>query len=196
MSVERHSSPAKSETPTAERTHHQELVARFRGRLMVLAARRLPDPSEAEDVAQETLQRVMEALRDDRLQSLEALPAFVYQTARHVCLQRARKWTRRRRAYERWRRGAGPGHADPEALTALIGAERCAAVRQAFSRMDSGERELLHMIYYEEIDATTVASRLRVTRGAFRVRKHRALQRLSELLQEGGRSNVAPLGGT
>ena len=195
MSVERRYS-TKRKTRADERIHHQELASRFRGRLLVLAARRLPDPSEAEDVAQETLQRVMEALRDDRLQNLEALPAFVYQTARHVCLQRGRKWTRRRRAYERWRRGAGPGHAEPEALTAVIDAERCAAVRQALSHMDAGDRELLHMIYYEEIDATTVARRLSVTRGAFRVRKHRALQRLSELLQEADSGNVAPSLGT
>nr|MBA3564876.1 sigma-70 family RNA polymerase sigma factor [Gammaproteobacteria bacterium] len=41
---------------------------------------------------------------------------------------------------------------------------------------------LLRMLYHEEAETAEVASRLRVTPAAVRVRKHRALQRLGELL--------------
>ena len=43
-------------------------------------------PAEAEDVAQETLRRVLAALEAGRVANLEALPGFVFQTARHLCL--------------------------------------------------------------------------------------------------------------
>lgn len=66
------------------------LTERFWMRLRMFAVRRLRDRNAAEDVAQETIRRVLEALPDQRIRNLDALPAFVFQTARNICLHEAR----------------------------------------------------------------------------------------------------------
>ena len=160
------------------------LVARFWGRIRLFAARRLRDVAAADDVAQETIRRVIEALRADRVQDLEALPGFVFQTARHICLQRLRSSGRESRAMERLALDSSEAIETPDVLTALVSAERRAAVRVGLAALDGPDRELLELLYYKTVDPAEVAVRLGVSAGALRVRKHRAIRRLSELLGE------------
>jgi RNA polymerase sigma-70 factor, ECF subfamily len=158
-----------------------ELVRRFWDRVRLFALRRTGDAAAAEDVAQETLRRVIDALRSDRVLNVAALPGFVFQTARHVCLHYGRSAQREGRAMERLSRaGDGPERAD--ALTSLVTAERCASVRRALVRLPDPDRALLAALYYEQLDPGEAAARLGLTGGALRVRKHRALKRLGELL--------------
>lgn len=157
-----------------------ELAARFRERIRMFAARRLGDHVAAEDVAQETLRRVVEALRAARVEDLGALPGFVFQTARNICLQRHRSAIREARALSLW--AAHDSAADPDALVALISEERCAAVRRALEELNHDDRALLRALYFESGETGDVAERMGVSAGALRVRKHRALLRLSELL--------------
>ncbi|MFW6202616.1 MAG: RNA polymerase sigma factor [Gemmatimonadota bacterium] len=179
--------PRSPDRPRDERAAAEaELVDRFHERLLVFAARRFPDTGSAEDVAQETLRRVIEAVREGRVRDPDALPAYVFQTARHVCLHGVRKARRRRRALLRMggRASALGDDRRGDALDALVGEERRARVRAALQRLDASDRELLWMLYFEGLDTAEAADRLEVTRGALRVRKHRALKRLRAALRE------------
>jgi RNA polymerase sigma-70 factor (ECF subfamily) len=169
--------PPEPELPT-----EPELVDRFWARVCVMAARRLRDPSAAQDVAQETIRRVVDAMRNGRIENPAALPAFVFQTARHICLHSYRSEGREERALARM--GAEGDTADdvPNALGALISAEDRLAVRGALARLTEPERALLAMLYFEGLATDVVAATLGVTAGALRVRKHRALAHLAELL--------------
>lgn len=172
--------PSDQGGPTPPAGSESELAERFWERIRVFAARRLRDSANAQDVAQETLRRVVDALRAGRVQNLEALPGFVFQTARHICLQRDRSAMRESRALVRW---AQPQTTtEPDALLALITEERCAAVRQALDALDDDDRALLRVFYFESLETADIAKRMGVSAGALRVRKHRALVRLSELL--------------
>lgn len=167
-------------------------MERFRERLRLFAARRLDDPASAEDVAQETLSRVLDALRQDRVHTPAALPAFVFQTARNVCRQHHRSTGRERRAFHRFRhwREATVSRRDP--LLQLVGHERRQRVRRALQRLGERDREILRMSYYEDVDTVDVARRLEITPGAVRVRRHRALKRLRGLLEEAGPAERRP----
>lgn len=167
----------KVEFPT-----ESELVDQFWGRVCVLAARRLHDPTAAQDVAQETMRRVVVAMRAGRVQNPAALPAFVFQTASHICLHSFRSKDREERALTRL--GAdGDGSDDaPDALVTLISTEDRVAVRAALERLSEPERALLTMLYFDGRETASVAESLHVTPGALRVRKHRALAHLAELL--------------
>lgn len=160
------------------------LAQRFRARVRLFAARRLADASEAEDVAQETLRRVLEALQEGRVKNPEALPAYVFQTARHVCMERGRSRRRERRGTLRLENEPPRPRRDP--LSRLVREERRERVRRALSRLDEGDRRLLRLFFYEGADTAEVAERLEITPGAARVRKHRALRRLAEILGAGG----------
>ncbi len=82
------------------------LWSRFHARLLILGMRRLGNRADAEDMAQDALQRVTKALDENRLREPGALPGFVYQTALHVCQQSLRKRYRERHALERYARSS------------------------------------------------------------------------------------------
>lgn len=158
-----------------------DIAERFWERIRIFATRRLRDPAAAEDVAQETLRRVLDALRAGGVDDVAALPGFVFQTARHICLHRQRSAIREERALSRWTQR--DQSAEPDALVALISEERCAAVRRALEGLEEDDRTLLRVIFFERQETAHVADQMGVSAGALRVRKHRALLRLSELLR-------------
>jgi RNA polymerase sigma-70 factor (ECF subfamily) len=161
--------------------HSEEALARqYWERIRLFATRRLGDLGGAEDVAQETIRRVMEALRAGRVRQLETLSSFVFQTALHLCQQQHRSSERESRALGRIAASDVP--APPDALSALISRERCAQVNQALLELRPEDRDLLRLMYFQELDPEEIARRWGITAGALRVRKHRALQRLAELV--------------
>lgn len=140
----------------------------------------------AEDIAQETLRRVVEALRAKRLEHPEALPAFVFQTARNVCQHWVRHTARERAAFTRLERETASRLDEGDVLGALISEERTRTVRAALDRLSADDRELLTLLFYHDLDALDVSKRLGTTAAALRVRKHRALRRLAARLGERG----------
>jgi RNA polymerase sigma factor (sigma-70 family) len=151
----------------------------FFERLHVFAARRLRDIDAAEEVAQEALRRALEALRSGRVANRNALPAFLFETARNICLQRHRSAGREARALERLGGAETHGASAPHALDSLIAAEDIQQVRQALNRLDPQERDVLLWSYRDGLDAAEIGERLGITPGAVRVRRHRALSRLA-----------------
>jgi RNA polymerase sigma-70 factor (ECF subfamily) len=161
-----------------------ELSSRFRDRLRFFAARRLRDRDAAEDVAQEVLRRTLEALRAGRVENLAALPAFLFQTARHICMHHGRSAQRQAHAMER---SVDPG--DPaerpdtyDPVAALIDEERRSMVRKAMAVLGDADREILRLSFMDGLDAEAIGIRLGITPGAVRVRRHRAVTRLAEKL--------------
>lgn len=174
-----------------------ELTERFWMRLRMFAARRLRDRNAAEDVAQETIRRVLEALRDQRIRNLDALPAFVFQTARNICLHEARSARREGAALSRFAGGqavmTGP---DEDPVTGLIDRARRDEVRAAIQQLGPEDRELLQLLYVDAESTPEIARRLAIDPGTLRVRKHRALKRLGLLLGQDEGGNVSPEAGT
>lgn len=160
------------------------LWRRFHARLLILGVRRLGNRADAEDMAQDALQRVTKALHENRLREPGALPAFVYQTAVHVCQQSLRKRYRERHALEGYARSSVDDGGVAAPLSDLIDEERRRVVRLALQSLDMEDRELLEQIYTRDVDPEGLAGQLGITTGALRVRKHRALKRLSAALGE------------
>ena len=161
-----------------------EIADRFWGRVRLLAARFLNDPQAAQDVAQETMRRVVEALRGDRVRDRNALPGFVLQTARNICLHRARSNRRQLVAMTRLEDGfAGTRSAEDDPLRNLLARERLDALRMAIDRLDETDRQILSLFFAEGLDAAEVGRRLQLEPGAARVRKHRALQKVTRIIE-------------
>jgi RNA polymerase sigma-70 factor (ECF subfamily) len=161
-----------------------EGLERFRDRLRYFAARRLRDWAEAEDVAQEALRRALEAMKAGRIAKPAALPAFLFQTALHICQHRSRSVGREARALRRVGATTGDaGHSDTDdPLAALISEERRLSVHRALEQLDEGDRKLLSLTYGEALESAEIGRRLNLSEGNVRVRRHRALRRLAELL--------------
>jgi RNA polymerase sigma-70 factor (ECF subfamily) len=159
------------------------LVARFWDRVRLFAARRVGDATAAEDVAQETLRRVVDALRAGRVENIDAIAGFVFQTAKHVCMHAHRAAGREAQAMRRLGDPSSSGDLQPDALTSLVSEERRARVRAALDSLARDDRDLLRALYFDQLDTSELSARLGVSQGALRVRKHRALQRLADVLQ-------------
>lgn len=172
-------SSSGSSEPGARDPQPAELEA-FRDRLRLFAARRLRDWAVAEDVAQEAISRALEAMRAGRIENTAALPGFLFQTALHVCLRHIRSAGRERKALQRFRGGEGEGAESP--LHALISAERRANLLKALERLEPDERRLLELSYRDDLGSEDIGRELGLTPGAVRVRRHRAIKRLAEIL--------------
>ena len=171
-----------SDTPAGiiDSSASSSIADRYRGRLVVFALRRLGDRSQADDAAQETLRRVIEALNKKQIRDMEALPGFVFRTAQHVCQQWLRKRGREAKALERF---ASTQPLPLEGMVdQLVTDERRQTVRLAFNRLGSDDRNLLQFFYGMGLSAEEVATRLDASIGTARVRKHRALRKLAALL--------------
>ena len=152
----------------------------FRARLRLFAARRLRDWDAAEDVAQETLARVHEALQEGRVRDLEALPGYIFQTAMRVCLHRIRSAGRERRALERFGSSSSEGPVGEAPLAKLISAQERSKLLQALGQLEPDDRTVLELTFREELDSAEIGRRLGATAGAICVRRHRALRRLAK----------------
>ena len=172
----------------------EELTNRFWERLRLFAARRVRDVALAEDVAQEAIQTTLQALRQGRIRERKALPAFLFQTARHVCLHRVRSAGREERAMAAFASGSGEAATSGDALSDLIASERVQKVRVALDELPAGDRDLLRAAFVESEDSDSIARRLGTTVAALRVRKHRALRKLAAVLGRQGRNAPAGAG--
>jgi RNA polymerase sigma-70 factor (ECF subfamily) len=163
------------------RAPEDDLGPRFWDRVRLFALRRVRDAAMAEDIAQEVIRRVTEALRAGRIEQPAALPGYVFRTALYVCLHHGRSAGREARALDRFA-GGMLSHTTDDALSGLIAAERRATVRLALKRLGPDDRDLLRAVYFEQIDPAELTRRLGLTPEALRVRKHRALRRLAAAL--------------
>jgi RNA polymerase sigma-70 factor, ECF subfamily len=163
-----------------------EIVGRFWGRVRLLAARFLRDAAAAEDVAQETMRRVVEALRVDRIQNRDALPGFVLQTARNICLHYSRSNRRQNVGLTRLTHGFAGSPAVENPLHNLLSRERVELLRTAIDRLDEADKQLLWLFFGEGLDASEVGRRLQLEPGAARVRKHRVLQKVMDFVETSG----------
>jgi RNA polymerase sigma-70 factor (ECF subfamily) len=169
-----------------------DIAERYLPQLRVFARRRLRDTEAADDAAQETLRRVLVALREGRVLDLQALPSYVFETARHVCAHHVR----RERQSEHVQgaiheiRSAASVLEDP--LTALISAERVRELRAVLSELAPQDRELLRLTYVEGLSADAIAVRVGLTPVNVRVRRHRLQKDLARRLRVTAPPSAAP----
>ena len=162
-----------------------ELSGRYSARLLMFATHRTGDADAAEDIAQETLRTVVDAIRSGRVENLAALPGFVFTTARNLCMHWARSTGRENSALSRYQTDSDLARTtSPDALAGLIADDQRKRVRRALDALPPDDRILLSMLYYEGVGSDLAAGKLNITPAAVRVRKHRALTRLAVLLGE------------
>jgi RNA polymerase sigma-70 factor, ECF subfamily len=160
------------------------IAEQYLPRLRVFAVRRLRDMAAAEDAAQETLRRVLEALREGRVRDLQALPAYVFETARHVCLHAIRDSNREAIAHAQFAALASQmATRGPNPLDTLLADERQRLAGRALSELDPLDRELIELSYGQLLSADEIASRLGLSANNVRVKRHRILRRIAVKLR-------------
>lgn len=132
----------------------------------------------AADLEQEVLVVVLRSLREQRVNDVERLPAFVSGVARNV----ARDWKKGER-----RRGAllerfGATRAESVAEPARIERLQLAG---CLGKLGARDRAVVVLTYWAERDGEEIARELAMSPENVRVTRHRALKRLLHCIEEG-----------
>jgi RNA polymerase sigma-70 factor (ECF subfamily) len=141
--------------------------------------KRLRQSDSADDVEQETMRRVLEAIARGEPRNPERLVAFVNTICNNVL-------------YEYWRLGSRyvsmedspeliDGQSDLEKV--MEDAERSRDVRAMVSKLPPRQRQLLQMTYWNNYGNSTVGCIVGVKPDYVRVLLHRAKQQLRKLLE-------------
>jgi RNA polymerase sigma-70 factor (ECF subfamily) len=150
------------------------LYRRYEGPLFGFVYKQLGDRGAAEDVFHEAFMAVLRERADLRLESFRA---WIYQVARHLCLNRIRSRKRGDRA-ARAEAGEGPSHG-PHAEELLAASEAPAALRRAVERLPAPLVDLYAMrasgLSYEDI-----SNALGIPLGTVKSRMHDLVGRLRE----------------
>jgi RNA polymerase sigma-70 factor (ECF subfamily) len=159
-----------------EAAAEEELVARFRERVFVLALFQTRDRETSHDLTQDTLLRVLRAVREGHLREPERLAGFVCGIARNL----VREHVRANQAH-----GGLPAPEPPpvpDAEERLEEAERSFLVHRVLRGLAMPDRLVLRLSLVDELSPAQIAERMGVTPDAVRQRKTRALRRARALL--------------
>ena len=155
----------------------REVLDRLQTGLRIVALQELGDPVTSEEVVQETIARVLSALRDDRLNDPAKLAAYAHSVARHVIADEYR--SRARSSSLRSRLGQQASD-PPGALENLISADERTRLRFALRGLGGRDRQILRLSFEEGLSCAEIARRHAEPAARIRKRKSRALQRLRE----------------
>ena len=135
-------------------------------------------------------------LHDVFLQAILALPenhpnfrAWLYQVARHTCLN----WMRRRKrgrelldAQELQIPEASKGYVEPDILEKILTQERYRSLYMAINRLPRIQREVLILSYFGEMKGREIGEILGITEENVRVVAYRGRKNLKKLLEKEG----------
>jgi RNA polymerase sigma-70 factor, ECF subfamily len=155
-----------------------ELYRRHSRHLHGFIRRELPDPAEAEDVLHDAF---LSVLKEGRRRTVaRAFRPWLFQVARHLCLNRARSGRRAAAATGRAQALAPPEAPPPE--VALLDREDSESLRHALARLPA-EMSGLYALRASGLQYDEIAEVLDVPVGTVKSRMHLMVKRLREEIQ-------------
>jgi len=157
----------------------EELYDRYAGRLHGLGLRLLGDPGLAEELVQETFVRLWQSAgRYDPQRG--SVPGFVFAIARRLAVDLYRRPSSRPFA-ELEEADRGTVRDPDDAVDALLVGLN---VRDALSSLPDGQREVLELLYLQDLTQRQVADRVGVPIGTVKTRAFYGLRALKEALRQ------------
>jgi RNA polymerase sigma-70 factor, ECF subfamily len=154
-----------------DREAEAEMCRRIGPRIRLYGLRHLRSPSAADDLVQQVLVKVLQALRTARLQESDKLVHFVLGTCRLTVLELRRS---SRRQEELLKMFGGDLVADSP-TTPQLGDRQLARCVQA---LNERERSVIVMTFYDDQTAAETGRFLGISEANVRVIRHRALRQL------------------
>jgi RNA polymerase sigma factor (sigma-70 family) len=143
------------------------------------------DPDAAADIRQETLFRVLKSIRQGGgVSHPERFGAFVNSVCNNVLLESGRKAARNPDI------GEDPPEIRDQTIDlerSLITSERKRVVQKILDELAPKDRDILRMVFFEDLDRDDICRRMNVEPGHLRVLLHRAKGRFQAAASKGGR---------
>ena len=152
-----------------------ELFDAYYDRIYAYAYRRVGSREQAEDIAATVFEDALRGITRVRWQG-KPIAAWLYRIA-----------ARRVADFYRARKNDVPldefAHiSSDDTGDALERDDEYAAVRRGLRKLNASEREIIRLVYFDELDGETIASLLGCTANNVYVRTHRALRKLGAIL--------------
>jgi RNA polymerase sigma factor (sigma-70 family) len=167
-----------------EREAEDDLARALYPRIRSIASVRLHGSDAAQDVAQDTIVAVIEALRAGRVRVTDRLPAFVMGTARNQINNRLRRDVQRAETL-----GDPPDDppggfvSDEQNVVRLDEARRRALVREAIRALNETDRRILTLTLEQGMTPREIAPLVGLTSGVVCTRKSRAIQEVADAIR-------------
>ncbi len=132
----------------------------------------------AQDICQETFVKAWKALPAFSLKKGSSLQAFLFKIARNLIIDISRK--KKTESLENYH-----GLVSEEDLEGQIDKrEENKVLRRAISELSEKERQIIVLHYFEELSGAEIAKVVGMREGALRVRTHRTLKKLKDLIEK------------
>lgn len=162
--------------PGGDPTAEAELFRRMAPRVHLYGLRHLRDRHAAQDLSQQVVVTVLEALRAGRLREPEKLASFILGTAKMIVLDMRRGAGRRKHLLETF--GASVPEPAPPPLPQLDHQH----LTRCLQNLKERERAVIVMSFYDEQSSDEVARSLGVSEANVRVIRHRAIHQLRDCM--------------
>ena len=154
-----------------DREAEAEMCRRMGPRIRLYGLRHLRSPSAADDLVQQVLLKVLEALRGARVREADRLAQFVLGTCRMTVLDLRRNVHRQEELLAMFGGDLVP---DPPPMPRLDDRQLTSCVQALKER----ERAVVVMTFYDEHTSAETARSLGISEANVRVIRHRAIQQL------------------
>lgn len=151
------------------------MCRRMAARIRLYGLRHLRSAVEADDLVQQVLLKVLEALRCGRLQQPDRLAQFVLGTCRMTILDLRRRVHRQEQLLAQFGDVLVPSPPPPPTVDD-------ARLAQCVAALTERERSVVVLTFYDDLTAEEAGGSLGISAGNARVIRHRALNRLRACL--------------
>lgn len=153
-----------------------QLFMRFAPRIELYGLKHLGDRAAADDLVQQVMLRVLEAVRAGRLEDPSKLTSFVFGTCRNVT------WDLRRAVRREQRLEREATSLDASVGPPALGEQDVTRLFLSLNTLSERESTIVRMSFFEDRTTDDIAARLGLTATNVRVIRHRALAKLATRL--------------
>ena len=167
---------------TTEGGYERSVCERYANRIRAYGLCHLRDDAAAQDLMQQVLLIVLQALRDGRVKDVDNLDKYVFGTCRNAVMDIRRGTARQRRIADAAASTLPDGYEPPWELADRSRLDQC------LERLETRARTVILATFVDERDADDVGRSMSLSAGNVRVIRHRALAHLQRCM-EGGESS-------
>ena len=162
-----------------EAEHERSICQRYSNRIRSYGLCHLRDGAAAEDLVQQVLLVVLQALRAGRVKEVDNLDTYVFGTCRNMVMDMRRGSARQRRIADAVATALPDGYEPPWALADRSRLDGC------LEKLEARARNVVLATFVDERDADDVGRSMGLSAGNVRVIRHRALAHLHDCMEGG-----------
>lgn len=185
MAAAPHSTPSSlseqlARVTAGDRAAEATLCARFVPAVRLFWRRRVRTKDAVDELVQDVLLVLVEAMRKGAVEDPERLGGFVLGICKNIARDRAKQRERREQLWEQF----GADLLSLEADAPSMATEETMRLEECVSGLSLRARTLLHLSYYESKSHHEIAAELEVSEANARVMRHRTIEALRECMKK------------